>query len=127
MKVSRACPKCGQRAPIVVRGLEAFCTVCGARRTPFASDILNLAGEPARFGGYAARALGGGTLGIGLFLALSLGLIAQAIGSMLVPGSWLGLAIGIPIAVLSVALGVFGLDGGKKLRRAGELQVQSTQ
>src|SRR5580765_7386431 len=124
MAAQRACPKCGQNAPIVVRGVEAFCTVCGARRAPFAADILNLAGKPARLGGVAARILGWGALGIGLFLALTLGLIAQAIGSMLVAGSWLGLAVGAPIALLSIVLWLFGVLGGKKLHRTGEVQLQ---
>ena len=127
MKAQRACPKCGQNAPIVLRGLEAFCTACGAPRAPFAADILNLAGQPARLGGYAARALGWGALGIGSFVALTVGLVAQAIGSMLVPGSWLGLAFGIPIALLSVALWLFGVIGGKKLHRTGEVQLQAAQ
>ena len=127
MQASRTCPKCGQNAPLVLRGLEAFCTACGARRTPFAANILNLAGTPARFGGYAARVFGWGALGIGLFLALTLGLISQAVGSMIAPGSWLGLAVGVPIALLSIALGLFGVLGGKKLFRAGEGQLQAAQ
>jgi hypothetical protein len=127
MKAQRACPRCGQHAPIVVRSLDAFCTVCGARRTPFAADILNLAGKPARFGGYAARVLGWGALGVGSFLALTLGLVTQAIGSMLVPGSWLGLAVAIPIALLSVVLWLVGVLGGKKLHRTGEVQLQAAQ
>jgi hypothetical protein len=127
MQGSRTCPKCGQNAPLVLRGLEAFCTVCGAHRTPFAAGIVNLAGKPARFGGHAARAFGWGALAVGLFLALALGLITQAIGSMLVPGSWLGLAVAVPIALLSIALGLFGVLGGKKLFRAGEIQLQAVQ
>lgn len=127
MAVRRACPKCRQNAPIVLRGVDAFCTVCGARRTPFAADILNLAGKPARLGSLAVRILGWGALGIGLFLALSLGLITQAVGSMLAAGSWLGLAFGIPIALLSVVLWLFGVIGGKKLRRVGEVQLQAAQ
>jgi len=125
--VTSACPSCQQKAPIVLRGVEAFCTVCGARRTPFAAEILNLVGAPERVGGLVARVVGWGAMGIGLFLALALGLVVQAIASMIAPGSWLGLAVALPIALLSLVLGLLGIIGGKKLGRTGDARLLETQ
>lgn len=127
MTIARACPKCEQSAPIVLRGSEAFCTVCGAPRAPFAADILNLAGKPAQLGGYAARFFGWGAMGLGLFVALTLGLVVQAVASMFVAGSWLGLAVAVPIALVSLALGLLGIVGGRKLGRAGESRLLEVQ
>lgn len=127
MTSARSCPKCGQNAPIVLRGVEAFCTVCNARRAPFGGDILNLAGTPERIGGHAARWLGWGAMSIGLFAALTAGLVVQAIASMITPGSWLGLAVALPIALLSIVLGLTGILGGNKLGRAGEARLLDKQ
>jgi hypothetical protein len=127
MASPRPCAGCGQYAPIVVRGVEAFCTVCGARRTPFAADILNVAGKPALIGGHAARFVGWGFLVVGLFVALTIGLVVQAIASMFVATTWIGLAIGVPIALLSVIVALFGILGGKKLVNAGELRLRKAQ
>lgn len=127
MTSARSCPKCGQSAPIVLRGVEAFCTVCNARRAPFGGDILNLAGTPERIGGHAARWFGWGALSIGLFVALTAGLVVQAIASMITPGTWLGLAVALPIALLSIVLGLTGILGGNKLGRAGEARLLDKQ
>jgi hypothetical protein len=107
--------------------VEAFCTVCGAQRTPFAASILNVTGKPARIGGYTARIFGWGVLFVGLFLALTIGLVVQALASMFVAGTWLGLAIGIPIALLSIAVALLGIVGGKRLGRAGERRLLGAQ
>jgi hypothetical protein len=127
MASPRPCTGCGQFAPIVVRGVEAFCTVCGARRTPFAADILNVAGKPALIGGHAARFAGWGVLIVGLFLALTIGLVVQAIAAMFVATTWIGFAIGVPIALLSVIVALFGILGGRKLVNAGELRLRKAQ
>jgi len=127
MASPQRCASCGQYAPIVVRGVEAFCTVCSAQRTPFAASILNLTGKPARIGGYTAQVFGWGVLIVGLFLALTIGLIVQALASMFVATTWLGLAIGIPIALLSIGVALLGIIGGKKLGRAGERRLREAQ
>lgn len=111
----------------MLRGVEAFCTVCNARRAPFGGDILNLAGTPERIGGHAARWFGWGAMSIGLFVAFTAGLVVQAVASMITPGSWLGLAIALPIALLSVILGLAGILGGNKLGRAGEARLLDKQ
>jgi hypothetical protein len=111
----------------VLRGVDAYCTVCNAARTPFAANILNVAGKPARIGGLAARLFGWGALVIGLFLALTIGLIVQAVASMFVAGTWLGFAVGIPIALLSLIVALFGIIGGRQLGRSGEGSLRKAQ
>ena len=107
--------------------MDAYCTVCNAPRTPFAASILNVAGKPARIGGIAARFFGWGALIVGLFLALTLGLIIQAVASLFVATTWIGYAVGIPIALLSVIVALFGIIGGRKLGRAGEGSLRKAQ
>ncbi len=111
----------------MLRGVDAYCTVCNAARTPFAASILNVAGKPARFGGIAARLFGWGALVVGLFLAVTVGLIVQAVASLFVAGTWLGLAVGIPIALLSVLLALVGIIGGRRLGRSGEGSLRKAQ
>jgi len=101
--------------------------VCNARRAPFGGDILNLAGTPERIGGHAARWFGWGAMSVGLFVAFTAGLVVQAVASMIAPGTWLGLAVALPIALLSVILGLAGILGGNRLGRAGETRLLDTQ
>lgn len=127
MATRAPCAQCGQSAPIVLRGVDAFCTVCGGRRTPWASKSLNLTGKPARVGGIAARLFGWGAMIIGLFVALFLGLLVQAVSVLFWPASWLGWAIGIPIALFSVFAGLVGIIGGRKLGQMGEASLKKAQ
>jgi hypothetical protein len=127
MTAAKPCPQCHQNAPIVLRGVDAFCTVCNAARTPFAANILNVAGKPARIGGYAARVFGWGALIVGLFLALTLGLVVQAVAALFVATTWIGWAVGVPIALLSVIVALFGIIGGKKLGQSGEGSLRKAQ
>lgn len=119
------CPSCGQRAPIRLRGVEAFCTVCGARRTPFTaltSKTLNLAGKPSRWGGKAAKVAGTLGLVMGLTFTLSLGLIVNAFASA-------GVAIGVALPFLVLTLLVNGglLFGSRKLRQQGDESERQAQ
>lgn len=109
------CPKCSQRAPIVLRGIEARCTACGALRVPFTARALNLAGKPSRFGGAAAKVIGWGALALGTALALSLALIIQSI----FPSGYVGWAVALPMLVMSWLVGLSLVLGGRKLSRSG--------
>ena len=51
------CPRCRQNAPIVYRGVNAFCTACGAPRSVLANTSVNLAGQPSKVGGQVTRVL----------------------------------------------------------------------
>ncbi|WP_437736678.1 hypothetical protein [Sorangium sp. So ce1335] len=120
------CPHCGKNAPVIHRGLAAYCTACGRERLPFAGRSVSLAGKPSRFGGAVAGALGWLVLIGGTALALLLGLGAAA----LFPGSIAGLAIGLPIGFVALTLGLLLLIGGRKLSRSGvkasrDAQVQA--
>jgi hypothetical protein len=101
--------------------------VCGARRTPFAANIINLTGRPARVGGAAARVFGWTALLVGLFLALTVGLIVQALAAMVVATTWIGWAVGIPIALLSLIVGMLGILGGRRLGAAGKAKLELAQ
>ncbi|WP_437602330.1 hypothetical protein WMF28_11950 [Sorangium sp. So ce590] len=109
------CPHCGKNAPVIHRGLAAYCTACGRERLPFAGKSVSLAGKPSRVGGAVAGALGWLVLIGGIGLALLLGLVAAA----LFPGSIAGLAIGLPIGFVALTLGVLLLISGRKLSRSG--------
>ncbi|WP_437579858.1 hypothetical protein [Sorangium sp. So ce887] len=109
------CPHCGKNAPVIHRGLAAYCTACGRERLPFAGKSVSLAGKPSRLGGAVAGALGWLVLIGGTALALLLGLGLAA----LFPGSIAGLAIGLPIGFIALTLGVLLLIGGRKLSRSG--------
>jgi hypothetical protein len=109
------CPRCRQNAPIVYRGMMAYCTACGAPRPPLTGTSINLAGQPSKLGGAVASVLGWVVLAAGLSVALMLGLIAQA----LFPAGFVGLALGLPIALLTTIVAVVLLRSGKSLRGSG--------
>jgi hypothetical protein len=100
----------------VYRGVNAFCTACGAPRMPLASKSVNLAGQPSKVGGTVARVFGwivliGGTLlGAGVFAACH---------SILGPEEIVGYVLGAPISLLSMVLGYFLLRSGKQLTKSG--------
>ena len=121
--MSRPCPKCGEDVPIVLRGVEAFCTACGRRRLPFAQEALNLKGKSAKAGGTAARVLGVIVWIFGFFLSALLGGTLQ----VLFPEILLGLAVGGPIAFVTLLLGAFLFFGGRKLGKMGDATATEAQ
>ncbi|WP_438036052.1 hypothetical protein [Sorangium sp. So ce204] len=117
------CPHCGKNAPVIHRGLAAYCTACGRERLPFAGKSVSLAGQPSRVGGAVAGVLGWLVLIGGTALALLLGLGAAA----LFPGSIAGLALGLPIGFVALAIGLLLLLGGRKLSRSGAKASRDAQ
>ena len=74
------CPRCHQDAPTILRGLQTYCTACGAPRSiTDAPDAVNVAGQPSQVGGTVARVMGWLALVGGLFVALLLGALFQAL------------------------------------------------
>ena len=63
------CPHCHQNAPIVYRGVFAFCSACDKPRAPFSGKALHFAGQPAKVGGSVSRVVG--------YLVLVFGLLAS--------------------------------------------------
>jgi hypothetical protein len=105
------CPRCGKNAPIVYRGVAAYCTACGAPRIPLASSSVTLAGQPSKVGGTVARVLGWIVLVAGLSIALMLALLG-----LLVFTPATAAILGVPTALASIAFAVMLLKGGRGLQ-----------
>lgn len=111
------CPYCQNDAPVVYRGVVAYCTACGAVRPPvLPTKSVNLAGQPSKVGGIVAKVFGWLVLFFGLTVAAVLGALFQAIW----PDGIVGYAIGTPMALVSLFVGIGLLLGGKSLSRSGQ-------
>jgi hypothetical protein len=108
------CPQCGRDAPIVYRGVIPQCTACGAVRPPLSNPSINLTGKPSRIGGIVASVFGWLVLLVGGSVAVGLALLFAAFGATLA-----GLAIALPVAVVSLVIGVVLVRRGGSLNRAG--------
>jgi hypothetical protein len=108
------CPHCGQNAPVVYRGVAAYCTACGRPRVPLTGEALHLVGQPSRVGSVFARAFGWIVIGAGLSIALGIGAVASFLQWPLVV-----FAVAAPVAVVSLITGGLLLRGGKHLDRQG--------
>jgi hypothetical protein len=108
------CPYCGQNAPIVYRGVAAFCSACGRQRPALIAPSVSYAGKPSRVGGTVAGVAGWVVLGVGLFMALAMGLLLGIIHTPL------GVVVGSLIALASIIVSVLLLVSGKKLRKSGD-------
>src|SRR5688572_10407389 len=109
------CPHCRQNAPIVYRGMFAYCAACNQPRPPFSAKALNVAGRPSKLGGTASKVLGYGVLLAGLGTAAGLMLLFF----FLAPTSAMGYAVGIPLAVISLVVGLALIYAGRRLHRSG--------
>lgn len=122
---SAPCPRCGQKAPTVQRGLDATCSACGGRRVPFSGPAVNLAGQPAQFGGKIARFAGWMVLGGGLLSALLLGWLLDGMALL----AWV---VGSTVGLFSLTVGLLLILGGKHLGKAGvkrerDVRLQAVQ
>lgn len=109
------CPHCGRDAPIVYRGIVAYCTACGGVRLPLSGRSVNLAGRPSKVGGAVASLAGSLVLGFGLICALLIGGLLSLLGAPSV-ALWI---VCSPIAVAALVLGALLLRSGSRLRRTG--------
>jgi hypothetical protein len=116
------CPHCGQNAPIVYRGVVPYCTACSGLRAPFTSKSINLAGKPARVGGTVARVFGWLVLVFGMSMALGLGLLLYALTTVTV-----GLAVGLPLALVTTAIAWMLLASGRSLSQSGAALEKGTR
>jgi hypothetical protein len=109
------CPHCHQNAPVVYKGVFAYCSACDRPRAPFSGKALAFAGQPAKVGGRVGRAIGVLLLILGLLAAAALILFFQ----LLVPDKNIGYAVGLPIALISVVVSTVLLVSSRRLRRLG--------
>ncbi len=108
------CPQCGRDAPVVYRGVVAHCTACGAVRAPLSGPSVNLAGKPSRLGGVVASVLGWVVLVVGVSTALGIALLFAAFGA-----TGAGVALALPVAIVSLVFGVLLVRRGGSLSRSG--------
>jgi hypothetical protein len=117
------CPRCRQNAPLVYRGLTAYCSACGAPRLPLTSSSVTHAGKPSKVGGTVARVFGWLVLagGLGLALLLGLGLF------LLFPEGIAWLVVSAPIATLTALFSFLLLKSGRGLQQLGEGEQKSAR
>ena len=109
------CPHCQKEAPIIFKGVFAFCAACDRPRAPFSGKALNFVGKPSKWGARVGQALGVFVLIFGLLLAAALILFFQ----VLLPTASIGYALGLPIALASVVLAALFMITSRRLRRVG--------
>jgi hypothetical protein len=117
------CPHCRQDAPIVYRGVAAYCTACGAPRLPLVASSVTLAGKGSKVGGTVARVFGWLVLVFGLSIALVVGAFFQWV----LEGGYAGYAIGGPLALAATVLGYLLLRSGKSLQEQGTGQEKGAR
>jgi len=110
------CPRCRQNAPIVYRGVNAFCTACGAPRSPLTSGSVNLAGQPSKVGGQITRVFGWIVLVFGTLLSFGTLAMCGAMVGMAAAAPWV---LSVPIALATWIVSYFLLKGGKQLEQSG--------
>lgn len=118
------CPRCRQNAPLVYRGINAFCTACGTPRIPLANTSVNLAGQPSRVGGTITRVFGWVVLVFGTLLAAG---TFAACSSIVGAAAAAPFVLAIPIALVTWVLSYFLLKGGKQLEQSGNDVQKATR
>lgn len=108
------CPHCRQNAPIVYRGVAAFCSACGRPRPALIAPSVSYAGKPSKVGGTVAGIIGWIVLVIGTCASIGLGLLLSLLSTTA------GLAVGIPLGILTIAVSLSLLLSGRSLQRSGE-------
>jgi len=116
------CPRCGQQAPIVYRGVVPYCTACGALRGPLTGPSINMAGRPSTVGGTFASVMGWLVLLVGGSMALGIALLLSAFGLWQV-----GVAIAAPVALVVLVLGVVLVKSGRSLSTSGARKAHDTR
>jgi len=120
---SSPCPKCGQRAPIVLRGIDSRCAACGAPRSLLSAPNVSLAGQPSRVGGLLMSLVGSSVLVLGLATSAGLWFLLQS----LAPSRSFGWAFAIPTFAVSLLAGLALLISGRRLRNSGTAHRQGVQ
>lgn len=117
------CPHCRQDAPIVYRGIAAYCTACGQPRLPLVTKSVNLAGQTSQVGGTVTRVLGF----VVLFSGLAVSLVVFGILAIFVPALWIAAAVGVPLALLVAFAAWAIIRSGRTLEKSGRSEQESTR
>ena len=96
--------------------MNAFCTACGAPRSPLTSGSVNLAGQPSKVGGQITRVFGWVVLVVGTLLAAGSLAMCGAIVGMSAAAPYI---LSVPLALATWVLSYFLLKGGKQLEQSG--------
>ena len=115
------CPNCRQEAPTIVRGMQAYCTACGAPRSLIEDTPVNVAGQPSKIGGGVAAVVGLSVLVIGSLVALAIGAIIHLLAP---PVAWV---IGGFLEATVLFVAALLLWGGRTLFRSGEESAQTAR
>lgn len=107
------CPNCKQDAPIIYRGLNAFCTACGQPRSVLSTNSVTMAGQPAKVGGAVVKTLAYIVLACGTAFSLLAGMLASLLSSSA------GLTVGLVFGALTLLVSMPMMFGGKKLSQTG--------
>lgn len=103
------CPHCRTNAPLVYRGIKAYCAACGRPRGVLSGASLTHAGKPAHVAGAVVQAFGWLLFVLGLGFAAVVGLLFALLSATA------GLVIGGFFAVLSLAVFLLSRYGKKRL------------
>lgn len=112
------CPYCRTNAPIVYRGIRAYCVACGRQRSVLSASSLNYAGQGRKAGGAALRVFGCGTLMAGLAFAVLTGLIFWAFFT-----ATAGLIAGGSITAIAALTFWLINRSGRNLEKSGDQQL----
>lgn len=107
------CPNCKQEAPIIYRGLNAFCTACGQPRSVLSTGSVTMAGQTAKVGGVVVRTLAYVVLATGTAFSLLMGMLFS------LASSTAGLTAGLVFGALTLLISLPMMFGGKKLEKSG--------
>lgn len=107
------CPNCKQDAPIIYRGLNAYCTACGQPRSVLSTGSVTMAGQPAKVGGAVVRTLAYVVLATGTAFSLLAGMLFSLFSSTA------GLTAGLLFGALTLLVSMPMMFGGKKLEKSG--------
>lgn len=109
------CPNCRTAAPLVYRGISAYCSACGAKRTVLSGSSLTHAGQPAQVGGAMVQVVGWLALLFGLSFSALVALVVWAFASLATAGITFGV-----LGVITMAVFFALKKGGQKLAESGD-------
>ena len=115
------CPHCRQNAPIVYRGIAAYCTACSQPRLPLVAKSVNMAGQTSQVGGTLTRVVGWGVL----FGGLAVSLVVFGILAAIVPALWIAASVGLPLAILTALASYALIRSGRTLEQTGVSEQRS--